>query len=400
MGKGKFSPFSREQLMPKEERLEVASKNGRLRIGIPNEKHLQERRLCLTPDAVQVLVANGHQVLIESKAGESAHYTDNQYSEAGAQISYDRKEVFAQPIVLKVEPPDEEELSWLKPNSYLLSAVQPNIQNKEYFEQLAHKRITAIGYEYIEDDHGHLPVVRLISEIAGTGAVLIAAELLSTPQGGNGILLGGIAGVRPADVVIVGGGTVGEFAAKAALGLGATVRIFDNSISRLRRLQNDVNQRVSTNTLDPKELQKALMRCDVAIGAIRGKDRTPTVVTEDMVSNMKDGSIVIDVAIDNGGCFETSEVTTHDKPVVSKHGVLHYGVTNITSRYARTSSKALSNFFLPYLLQVADSGGFESVVNQDRGLRKGIYMFQGKHTNLQLCKRFNLPYFDINFLIL
>lgn len=400
MGGEYFMPFSKDELQPQAEKLEIQNKKRELHLGIPKETHFQEKRICLTPDAVEVLVANGQKVLIESGAGESAHFSDTEYSDAGAQIVYSKKEVFEQPIVLKIEPPDQEELEMMKPGTYLLSAVQPSTLNPEYFSSLAKKKITAIGFEYFEDAHGSLPIVRLISEIAGTASVLVAAELLSISQGGNGLLLGGIAGVRPTEVVILGGGTVGENAARAALGLGASIKIFDASLSRLRRLQNDLGQRVPTSILDPKEILKALRRCDVAIGAIRGTSRTPIVVNEEMVKKMKPGAIIIDVSIDGGGCFESSEITTHENPTQIKHGVLHYGVTNITSRYARTSSKALSNFFLPYLLQVADGGGFDRLIRNDIGLRKGIYLYKGKHCNRELARWFDLDFKDINLFII
>ena len=396
---GIYTPFSRQELMPKEERLEVQMKEGKLSIGIPKETHLQERRLCLSPDAVQVLVANGHDITVETGAGEGANYTDQEYSEAGATIAYDSKEVFSKPIVLKVSPLSLDEIDLMTPNSFLVSTVQLNMQTRSYFEKLSAKKITALGFEFIKDSHGYLPVVRLLSEIAGTTSILLAGELMSNTNGGNGVLMGGIAGVRPAEIVILGGGTVGEYASKAALGLGANVRVFDNSLSRLRRLQTDLGVRVSTSMLDPKELNKALKRCDVAIGALRGDARTPCVVTEKMVSNMKQGAVVIDLSIDNGGCFETSEVTTHKDPTIIKHGVIHYGVTNITSRVSRTTTKALSNFFLPYLLSVAKEGGFEHVIKCDRGLRSGIYLFHGRMTKKKISDWFDIPFHDINLLI-
>lgn len=396
---GVYTPFSRQELMPKEERLEVKLREGKLSIGIPKETHLQEKRVCLSPDAVQVLVANGHEITIETGAGESANYPDREYSEAGAQIAYNSKDVFSKPIVLKVSPLKQEEVELMTPSSYLVSTVQLNMQTRSYFEKLSSKKITALGFEFIKDSHGHLPVVRLLSEIAGTTSILLAGELMANSNGGNGVLMGGIAGVRPAEVVILGGGTVGEYASRAALGLGANVRVFDNSLSRLRRLQTDLGVRVSTSMLDPKELSKALKRCDVAIGALRGDARTPCVVTEKMVQNMKQGSVIIDLSIDNGGCFETSEITTHDKPVIIKHGVIHYGVTNITSRVARTSTKALSNFFLPYLLSIAKEGGFEHVIKCDRGLRSGVYLFHGRMTKKRISDWFDIPFHDINLLI-
>lgn len=396
---GVYTPFSRQELIPKEERLEVRLKGGNLSIGIPKETHFQEKRICLNPDAVQVLVANGHRITLESGAGEGANYTDNEYSEAGAKIVYDKKEVFSKPIILKVNPLTNDEIELLTPDSFLVSTVQINMQTRSYFEKLAAKKITALGFEFIKDSHGYLPIVRLLSEIAGTASIILAGELMSNTNGGNGILMGGVAGIRPTEIVILGGGTVGEYASKAALGLGASVRVFDDSLSRLRRLQTDLGVRISTSMLDPKELAKSLKRCDVAIGALRGEVRAPCVVTEKMVRSMKQGAVIIDLSIDNGGCFETSEITTLDNPVVIKHGVIHYGVTNITSRVARTTTKAMSNFFMPYLLRIANEGGFERVLKSDMGLREGIYLFHGRVTNQKVSEWFDLNFHDINLLI-
>lgn len=400
MGNGGFyTPFSRQELIPKEERLEVKLREGSLSIGIPKESHQQEKRISLTPEAVQVLVANGHEITVESGAGLDANLTDQEYSEAGATISYNSKEVFSKPIVLKVSPLTDAEIDLLTPNAFLLSTVQINTQKKSYFEKLSAKKITAIGFEFIKDSHDQLPVVRLLSEIAGTTSVLLAGELLANTNGGNGVLMGGIAGVRPTEIVILGAGTVGEYASRAALGLGANIRVFDESLSRLRRLQTGLGVRVSTSMLDPKELEKSLMRCDVAIGALRGNGRTPCVVSEKMVQKMKPGTVIIDLSIDNGGCFETSEITTHTQPIIIKHDVIHYAVPNITSRVARTSSKALSNFFMPYLLTIAKDGGFERVIKNDSGLRSGIYLYHGLLTKKRISDWFDLPFHDINLLI-
>lgn len=400
MGKrGIYTPFSTQELIPKEERLEVKLRHGSLSIGIPKEIHQQEKRLSLSPDAVEVLVANGHDITIETGAGLEANFTDQEYSEAGAKIAYNAQQVLSKPILLKVSPLTENEIDFLTPNAILLSTVQINTQTKEYFEKLAAKKITAIGFEFIKDSHDHLALVRLLSEIAGTTSVLLAGELMANTNGGNGILMGGIAGVRPTELVILGAGTVGEYASKAALGLGANIRVFDGSLTRLRRLQNSLGTRVSTSMLDPKELGKSLKRCDVVIGALRGDFRTPCVVTDKMVQQMKPGAVIIDLSIDNGGCFETSQITTHDQPTYTKHQVIHYAVPNITSRVARTTTKALSNFFLPYLLSIANEGGFEQVVKNDRGLRSGIYLFHGLNTNQKISDWFDLPFHDINLLI-
>jgi len=395
-----FSPFSKEELMPKPEMLEIKKQKGELFIGVPKETHLQEKRICLTPDAVAALTNHGHRIIIETGAGEGANYTDNEYSEAGAKISYNTEEVFGCKLILKVEPPSIKEIGWINPQSTLFSALQLKTQNKKYFEALAKKRITAIAFDFITDEHGVFPVVKSLSEIAGISSILIAAELMQNNSDGNGLLFGNIGGVPPSDVVILGAGTVGEFAARSAIGLGARVKIFDNSITKLRRLQHNLNYPVYTSTIQPKTLQKAMMRCDVAIGAVRGKTRTPILVSKEMVEQMKDGSVIVDVSIDSGGCFETSEVTTHKKPTFTKYGVIHYCVPNIPSRYSRTASLSISNIFTPYLLNIAEEGGIENAARFDKSLQKGMYFYHGILTSRAVADWFSLPYRDINLLII
>tara|TARA_R110000764_G_scaffold232047_1_gene324086 strand:- start:63575 stop:64774 length:1200 start_codon:yes stop_codon:yes gene_type:complete len=393
------SPFSKQQLLPQEETLEVVKQKGELFIGIPKENQYQEKRVCLTPDAVNAITANGHRVLMESGAGEGANFSDIDYTNAGAEITRDIKKVFSCPIILKVEPPTLSEIDLLNPQTIVISALQIKTQNKEYFEIMAKKRLTAIAFEYIRDDDGNYPAVRSLSEIAGISSILIASELMSNPNTGNGLMFGNISGVPPVEVVIIGAGTVGQFAARSALGLGANVKVFDNSISKLRSLQINLNQTLYTSTVQPKNLLKSLKRCDVAIGATRGKDRSPVVVSSSMVENMKKGAVIIDVSIDMGGCFETSEVTTHRKPTFEKFGVVHYGVPNIPSRYPRTSSISISNIFTPYLLKIGEEGGLEHSLRFDKGLRNGLYMYHGILTNKSVGDWFGLNYNDINFLI-
>ncbi|GAA0720506.1 alanine dehydrogenase [Aquimarina litoralis] len=393
------SPFTKEQLLPQEEMIEVAKKKGKLFIGIPKETSYQEKRVCLTPDAVAALTAHGHRVLLESNAGIGASFTDREYSEAGAEITKDTTKVFGCPIILKVEPPSLEELEHINPQTVLISALQLKTQSKVYFQELAKKRITALGFEFIRDADGAYPAVRALSEIAGTAAVLIASELMSSATQGSGLMMGNISGVPPVEVVIVGAGTVGEFAARSAIGLGANVKIFDNSITKLRCIQTNMGRPLYTSTIQPKNLLKALRRCDVVIGAVRGKNRSPIIVSETMVERMKKGAVVIDVSIDMGGCFETSEVTSHDHPTFEKHGVVHYCVPNIPSRYAKTSSLSISNIFTPYLLQIGDEGGIENAVRFDRGLKSGLYFYHGILTSKSIADWFDLSYRDINLLI-
>lgn len=390
-----FTPFTEEELMPKEEKLEVIKKGKQFSIGIPKETCLHERRTCITPDAVQVLVDHGHEIIIEAGAGEGSFFTDLQYSESGAKITNDPKEAFGQDLILKINPPTEEEIDFMKPNTYLVSALQINLRDKEYFLKLAEKKINAIAFEFIVDEYKQLALVRLVGEIAGTVSILYASELLALS---NGLMLGGITGVRPSEVLVLGAGIVGEFATKAAIGLGASVRVFDNSLSKLRRLHTLVDSRVPTSIIDPKELGKALRRADVVIGALPRLNMQP-IVTEDMVMKMKKGSVIIDITIDNGKVIETSELTTMDEPYIIKHGVIHCGLPNLTSKMPRTTTKAISNFFLSYILNYDEEGGFENMLIRKNEMKQSLYMYKGRHTKKIICDRFGLTYHDINLLI-
>ena len=388
-------------LLPKEEMLEIARKKGSLFIGIPKETSFQERRVAIVPETVSVLVANGHRVKIETKSGEGSNFLDTDYSEAGAEICYDRKEIFSCDLIFKVAPPSEEEVEMMPGNQTLISALQISIQPKVILQKLIEKKVTAIAWDYIRDDSGVFPVVRTMGEIAGTTSMLVAGELLSSFSKGKGIMLGGIAGVQPTEVVVIGAGTVGEYATKAALGLGASVKVFDNSLSKLRRLQTDLGTRVFTSVIQPKVLAKSLMRADVVIGALRAPlGRTPCVVTEEMIQNMKSGPVVVDVSIDQGGCFETSRVTTHDNPTFEEHEVIHYCVPNIASRVSRTASFALSNIFSPILVNMGDKGGCKDLIARDMGFRSGVYIYKGVLTSEVLGKVFDLRYKDIELLIM
>ena len=400
MSKKISSPFSQHELIPQAETLEITKTKSELIIGIPKETHYQEKRVCLTPDAVAALTAHGHKFVIETGAGEGANFSDKQYSDAGAKISYDIKEAFGCHMILKVEPPSLDEIKLINPQSIIFSALQLKTQTKKYFEVMASKRITAIAFDFIRDEQGIFSIVKSLSEIAGTASILIAAELMSNTNEGKGLLFGNIGGVPPTEVVILGAGTVSEFAARSAMGLGASVKVFDNSIAKLRSLQHRLGFPIYTSTIQPKTLQKALMRCDVAIGAVRGKTRSPILVTEEMVMKMKNGAIIVDVSIDCGGCFETSEITTHKKSTYQKHGVIHYCVPNIPSRYSRTASVSISNNITPYLLTIAEDGGFENAVRFDKSLQKGMYFYHGILTNKTVADWFSLPFRDLNLLFL
>jgi len=387
-------------LMPKEEMLEVPRKKGALFIGIPKETSFQEKRVALVPEAVGLLVANGHRVRIEAKAGEGANFTDNEYSEAGAEICVDKHDIYKCDIICKVAPPSEDEVNMMSGNQTFISALQIATQPKEILQKLIEKKITAIAWDYIRDEEGVFSIVRTMGEIAGTTSILIAGELLSSFSNGKGIMLGGIAGVQPTEVVVIGAGTVGEFATRAASGLGASVKVFDSSLTRLRRLQNDIGSRVFTSIIQPKVLAKAIRRADIVIGALRSNvGKTPCVVSEEMIQSMKAGSVVIDLSIDQGGCFETSRVTNHIDPVFTKHGVIHYCVPNIASRVSRTASFALSNIFSPLILEMGEKGGVVDLVRMHSGFRNGVYIYKGILTNEILGKVFDLKYKDIHLLL-
>jgi alanine dehydrogenase len=389
--------FSYETL---EETLDIKPKGAQLHIGIPKEIAFQENRIALTPDAVSVLVSNGHQVMIEHNAGEASHFADRDYSEAGAKIVYSREDVYKAPILVKSAPVIEEELPLLQYNQMIISPIHLSVLKAELLQKMMDKKITAISFENLKDDSGTYPIVRSMSEIAGSAVMLIAAQYLSSANHGKGVLLGGISGIAPTKVIIIGAGIVGEYAARAALALGASVKVFDNSVYRLKRLQNNIGHRLWTSVIEPRLLAKQLKTCEVAVGALGSQTgRTPIVATEEMVSSMRTGSVIIGVSIDRGGCFETSEITTHENPVYKKYGVIHYCVPNIPSGFARTASQAISNVIMPLLLEAGDDGGFERMVWHQIHLRSGIYMFKGALTNFYLSERFNLKYTDLNLLI-
>lgn len=376
------------QLIPQEERLAVATEQKSLKIGLPKERVFQERRICLTPDDIALLVANGHQLLIEAGAGDEANFSDKDYSEVGAEIIYDTREVFSCPIVLKVEPPTYEEIDYLSHKATLISGLQINTQDKAYFEALAEKQITALAFEHIKDEEDNYPIRESISEITGIASVLIAAELIS--ERGR-LLFGNITGVPPIEVVLLGANEITEAAAKTALGLGANVKIFAKSLTKLKEIKRHLPVSVYTSVLQPKLLKKALMRCNVLIGAMRGETRSPIVVSEDMVQLMKRGAVIVDTSIGTGGCIETIQVTTLDNPTYIKHNVLHYGVPNLPSRYARTASFSLSNIVMPYLLKIGEEGGIENTLQIDKGLRNGLYLYHGILTDTTISKWFGIP---------
>jgi len=387
-------------MMPQESYQEVNKLHKDLFIGIPREISFQENRIPLVPESVALLVNNGHRILVETNAGVNANFTDSDFSEAGAQIAYSAEEVYKADMILKVAPPTTAELEYFKDKQSLLSILQAGMQPEGFVQKLSTKKITALAYEFLKDETDVYPVIQAMSEIVGSASILIASELMSNTSGGKGELLGGVPGIPSTEVVILGAGTVGEYAARAAMGLGASVKVFDDSVYKLRRLQRNLGSRVYTSTLNPGVLLKALRTCDVAIGAILGKEgRSPVVVTEEMVSEMRYGSVIIDVSIDQGGCFETSEVTNHSHPHFKKYGVTHYCVPNIASRVARTASYALSNIFTPILLSMGEEGGMDPLLWSNEHVRSAAYLYRGTVTNKYVADLFKLPFRDLNLLM-
>ncbi|MGE5425074.1 MAG: alanine dehydrogenase [Syntrophothermus sp.] len=386
--------------LPQEETLEKGRQRGRLTIGVPRETVFQENRITLVPEGVGLLSRQGHEVLIESGAGLAAQFSDHEYSEAGGHIVYSSEEVFTSDIILKVSPACSHEISLMRPKQTIISSVQIGLQKEEFFRNLMHKKVTALAFELLRDKSDTFPAIRAMSEIAGSVAIFIAAEYLANPDYGKGMMFGGFTGINPSEVVIIGAGTVGEYAARSAMGLGAMVKVFDNSVYRLRRLQTNLGIRVFTSLLHPVVLSDSLKTADVAIGAVHSKNgKTPCLISEDMVKSMKEGSVIIDVSIDQGGCFETSRPTTHKNPVYKLHGVTHYCVPNIPSKFPHTASQALSNIFVPIILDIANDGGIENFLKNDPIVRQGVYIYNGTLTNPYISEYFHLPFQDIDLLM-
>ena len=393
-------PFSKEQLIPQEERLELTQIKKEFIVGVPKEVSSNEKRICLTPDSVSYLISNDFKVNIETGAGEGSNFTDLDYSEAGAVIVNDKKDIYNCPIILKITPPNELEVNLIKQNSILISGLDLTGNHLNNLRVLISKKITCIAFEFIQESDGSYPIVSQQNEISGQASVLISSELLSnTSNNGKGLFFGNLSGVPPTDVVIIGSDKVAESAAIAATNLGARIKIFSNSIFRLNEIQKLIKKPFYTSTIQKKQLTKALMRCDIAIGAVKDNETTKHIVSEEMVIKMKKGAIIIDTSLDSTGAFETSSVTSHDKPTFVKHEVIHYCVPNIASRYSRTSSICLSNVLTPYLIKSIRYGSFENFIRNNNPLKKGVYLFNGLNTNKQIKELFNIDYNNINNII-
>lgn len=380
--------------------LEIGKKQKKLSIGIPKEDQKTESRVPLTPEAVEILSGNGHEIFIEREAGIAANYSDNDYSEKGGIIVDRKEELFHSDIILKISQPTITEANLLKPRQILISSFQLSRNSKELIQNLINRKVTSISFESIKDVNNYFPITRSMSAIAGNTSVLIAAEYLSNIRGGKGVMLGGLTGITPTEVVILGAGTAAEYAVRAAMGLGAFVKVFDQSVQRLRELQNNIGFRLHTSVFHPNVIKKALTSADVLIGAIHLADTGPRYyITEDMVKVMKKGSVIVDLSIDQGGCVETSECKTQIDPVFTRHGVIHYCVPNIPSRVARTASIALSNVFMPLLLEISDAGGLNARLKEDMGLRNGVFLYNGILTKAHIGKLFDIPSKDLDLLM-
>jgi alanine dehydrogenase len=384
-----------------EKRSEVGETQSNLRIGVPREVSNEERRVSLAPSGVGALVANGHQVYVQEGAGSLANFSDQEYSEAGARLVIEASEVYnGCNLIVKVGPPSEEETGLLKEKQVLISALHLGGTSPEFLRSLMELGITGIGFEFIRDSDGTLPIVRMMHEIMGSMAVQIAARYLESGDGGKGVMLGGISGVPPSTVVIMGAGVVGEWAARTALGYGAHVIVLDNDLSALRIMEHYLDRRITTAMATEQYIRQAVSRADVVIGAMMtAGQRSPVMVTEDMVLQMRKGAVIVDSMMDQGGCVETSSPTTHSEPSFVKHGVIHYCIPNMPSNAARTATYALTNVLVPYLLKIGEAGTIHEALWRDVGLRNGTYVYRRHLTKKSLASMFGMPHRDIELLI-
>jgi len=391
---------ARSAFMPREELLEKTVGRRQMSIGMPHDVLDDEKRIALTPEAVKILTDAGHDVFLETGAGVAAGFSDREYSDNGAMVTDTPQKIYSCDFVIKIAPFTNDEASMLRGGQIVISFMNAATTNEETIALMMRKRVTALASERIKDSDGMLPVVESMSEISGITSVLLASEYLSTTSGGKGVMLGGVTGVTPTEVVIIGANTAGEYAARAALGLGAIVRVFDTSVHRLRNFQNLLGQRLYTSTFHPQVLQKALKSADVLIGALSTDILMPWFyVTEEMVQGMKRGSVIVDLSIDTGGCVETAEPRAIKDPIYEKHGVIHYSAWNLPSRVPKTASIALSNVFRPLMQEISDAGGITPMLKFNTGLRDGVYIYNGILTNEALGQKFGILSKDINLLL-
>jgi alanine dehydrogenase len=382
-------------------RLETGTARQGLRIGVPREVSNEERRVALAPSGVETLVADGHEVFVEAKAGAGAHFADQEYADAGASIVEGPEALYgAVEVVAKVGPPAGEEVMLLREKQTLVSALHLGATTPDFLRRLMELGITGIGFEFIRDSDGTLPIVRMMHEIMGSMAVQIAARYLETGEGGRGLVLGGISGVPPTTVVILGAGVVGEWAARTALGYGAHVIVLDKDLGALRSLEHHLDRRITTAMATAQYLRRAVVQADVLIGAAMADDaRSPILVTEEMVATMRHGAVIVDAVIDQGGCIETSRPTTFSEPTFRAHEVVHYCVPNIPSNAARTATVALTNVLVPYLLYLGEAPSLSDALWKNAALRNGTYVYRKHLTKKSLAGMFGMPHRDIELLI-
>ena len=393
-------------LIPRAQRQATAEHAERLRVGVPSEALNGERRVALAPYAAGLLVANGHEVRIESGAGVASQFSDHEYAEAGCLVVPGPAEVYGDSdLVAKVFPPRPDELDLMRDRQVLISALHLGDLRPDTLKRLMDLRATAIGFEFIADADGTLPIVRMMHEISGSVAVQTAARLLESGaeidgKPGRGLMLGGISGVPPATVVILGAGVIGEWAARTAIGFGAHTVVLDTDLPALRQIEHTLDRRVTTAMANPQYVRQAVAGADVVIGAMMAQgQRSPVVVTEAMVSAMRQGSVVVDLVIDQGGCIETSRPTTPDQPTFVAHGVVHHCVPNLPSAVARTATYALSNALTPYLLDIGEAGSINDALWSNVSLRTGAYVYRRHLTKKSLAAMFGMPHRDIELLI-
>ena len=388
-------------LVTMEKRQPLGKQHQALRIGVPREVMGEERRVALAPSGASVLMANGHQVYVECGAGAQAHFADNEYAETGADVVDSAEELYAASnLVVKVGPPGEEELGFLQEKQLLISALHLGSATPHFLRRLMELRITGIGFEFMRDPDGTFPIVRMMHEIMGSMAVQIAARYLESDEGGKGVMLGGISGVPPATVVILGAGVVGEWAARTALGYGAHVIVLDTDLGALRSMEHYLDRRITTAMASEQYVRQAALSADVVIGAMMSDgQRSPVLMTEEMVAAMPPGSVIVDAVMDQGGCIETSRPTTHSKPTFRAHDVIHYCVPNMPSNAARTATYALTNVLVPYLLRIGELGSINEALWRDAGLRNGTYVYRRHLTKKSLATMFGMPHRDIELLI-
>jgi alanine dehydrogenase len=362
-------------------------------IAIPRETRTREHRVALTPSGVKALVQGGHRLWVETGAGASAGHPDADYQSAGAVIAFNRMEALARPeLLLGVHPPEPHEYELLRSDQVVFAFWGLPTARPEDLSALIARKVTAVGLEAIEDEEGRAPVLTSMSEIAGSLALIVGAELLLNELGGKGILIGGAPGVPPAQLVILGAGVLGRSAARAAVGAGAHVTLLDRDVERLRAAVLEVGRPVTTLLATRPNIEKALAFADLVLGAVAVHGhRAPLLVTREMLRLMKPRSVVMDLSIDMGGCFETSRPTAFPTPVYETEGILHFCVPNLPSVAARSATQALTNAVLPYLLEVA-TNGFEQALLAVPELRRGTYLYRGGCARESLARTFGLTH--------